>query len=255
MASRTERTPFGDWWWTVDRADAGGAVRADARRHHPVARGKPAGRGAARPRSVPLRQPAHPLPAADHRRPARRPRFCRRADLRRVALVVFLVSLLLVAMTPFFGAEIKGARRWLVIARRQHPALRIPQARLRHPDRLAVRGIDAAAGDAGQHRGAGAAADGRRAAGAAAGLRPDHADRAGVGRAVLHGRDAADLGRRARGRRRRSASSAPISPCRTSPSASSASWIRLGRHLQHRSRAGDASRAAAGSAAARARAR
>jgi cell division protein FtsW len=28
---------------------------------------------------------------------------------------VFLVSLLLVAVTPFFGAEIKGARRWLVI--------------------------------------------------------------------------------------------------------------------------------------------
>jgi cell division protein FtsW len=36
--------------------------------------------------------------------------------MRRVALVVFLVSLSLVAMTPYFGAEIKGARRWLVIA-------------------------------------------------------------------------------------------------------------------------------------------
>src|SRR5207302_10402225 len=37
-------------------------------------------------------------------------------QIRRVALVVFLISLLLVAATPFFGAEIKGARRWLVIA-------------------------------------------------------------------------------------------------------------------------------------------
>ena len=37
-------------------------------------------------------------------------------QIRRVALVVFLISLFLVAMTPFFGAEIKGARRWLVIA-------------------------------------------------------------------------------------------------------------------------------------------
>src|SRR5262249_24882092 len=33
----------------------------------------------------------------------------------RLALVVFAVSLILVAATPYFGAEIKGARRWLVI--------------------------------------------------------------------------------------------------------------------------------------------
>ena len=31
------------------------------------------------------------------------------------ALVVFVVSLVLMAATPYFGAEIKGARRWLVI--------------------------------------------------------------------------------------------------------------------------------------------
>jgi len=31
-------------------------------------------------------------------------------------LMMFIVSLVLVAATPFFGAEIKGARRWLVIA-------------------------------------------------------------------------------------------------------------------------------------------
>jgi cell division protein FtsW len=36
-------------------------------------------------------------------------------ETRRVALVVFLVSLVLVAATPHYGAEIKGARRWLVI--------------------------------------------------------------------------------------------------------------------------------------------
>src|SRR5438477_305676 len=62
--------------------------------------------------------------------------------------------------------------------------------------------LAAAAGDAGQYGGAVAAAVGRGAAGDAAGLRPDHADRAGLGRAVLHGRDAADLGRRACGSRR-----------------------------------------------------
>jgi cell division protein FtsW len=36
-------------------------------------------------------------------------------DIRRLALIVFAVSLILVAATPYFGAEIKGARRWLVI--------------------------------------------------------------------------------------------------------------------------------------------
>src|SRR6202034_366574 len=36
-------------------------------------------------------------------------------DIRKVSLVVFVVSLVLVAATPYFGAEIKGAKRWLVI--------------------------------------------------------------------------------------------------------------------------------------------
>jgi cell division protein FtsW len=36
-------------------------------------------------------------------------------DIRKLALVVFFASLVLVAATPYFGAEIKGARRWLII--------------------------------------------------------------------------------------------------------------------------------------------
>ncbi|HEX4111563.1 MAG TPA: putative lipid II flippase FtsW, partial [Stellaceae bacterium] len=36
-------------------------------------------------------------------------------DIRKVALIVFVISLILTAATPYFGAEIKGARRWLVI--------------------------------------------------------------------------------------------------------------------------------------------
>ena len=36
-------------------------------------------------------------------------------QIRRLSLIVFIVSLVLVALTPMFGAEIKGARRWLVI--------------------------------------------------------------------------------------------------------------------------------------------
>ncbi|CAK0770112.1 putative peptidoglycan glycosyltransferase FtsW [Azospirillaceae bacterium] len=34
-------------------------------------------------------------------------------NVRRLALIVFLASLLMVAMTPFVGMEIKGARRWI----------------------------------------------------------------------------------------------------------------------------------------------
>src|SRR5262249_41566840 len=35
--------------------------------------------------------------------------------IRRLAVVVFVVSLLLVAATLHFGAEVKGARRWIVL--------------------------------------------------------------------------------------------------------------------------------------------
>jgi cell division protein FtsW len=36
-------------------------------------------------------------------------------QIRRLAVVVFVVSLIMVAATPMFGAEIKGARRWLIL--------------------------------------------------------------------------------------------------------------------------------------------
>src|SRR5262249_62306018 len=35
--------------------------------------------------------------------------------IRRVALVVFAVSLVLVAATLWYGAEVKGARRWITL--------------------------------------------------------------------------------------------------------------------------------------------
>ena len=99
------------------------------------------------------------------------------------------------------------------------------------------------------------AAAGRGAAGARAGLRPDHADPDGVGRAVLHGRHAHDLGRRPGRHRDRPDCSAPTCSCRTWRGASSASWIRPpatpSRSIWRRSRL----RAAAGSGRGRARAR
>jgi len=36
-------------------------------------------------------------------------------QIRRLSLMIFFVSLIMVAATPYFGPEIKGARRWLVL--------------------------------------------------------------------------------------------------------------------------------------------
>jgi cell division protein FtsW len=36
-------------------------------------------------------------------------------QIRRLSVVVFAISLIMVASTPYFGVEIKGAKRWLVI--------------------------------------------------------------------------------------------------------------------------------------------
>ena len=139
MVSRTERTPFGDWWWTVDRlmlAALGALMLAgivlSLAASPPVA----ARLGLD---AVPFRQPPHPVPrrrrssmllgdlvpdaAPDPARRARRVRrqpgagrgdaVLRRRDQGRAAL----------DRDP----------------RRQHPAVGIRQAGLRDPDRLAVR--------------------------------------------------------------------------------------------------------------------
>jgi cell division protein FtsW len=96
----------------------------------------------------------------------------------------------LLVATLIFGAEIKGARRWLVIARRRRPGVRVHQAGVRGADRLAVRRIGARPEMPANTVALGLLLLRSCAAGAAAGFRPDHAGRAGLGRAVLHGRHA-----------------------------------------------------------------
>ena len=138
MVSRVERTPFAAWWWTVDRlmlAAMLGLMLAgivlSLAASPPVA-----ARLGLEPfyfvnRHILFLIPAIAVLIATSFLP---PRY-----IRRIALVVFVVSLGLVFMTLVYGAEVKGARRWLNHSRRQHPAVGIPQARLRDPDRLAVR--------------------------------------------------------------------------------------------------------------------
>jgi len=114
MASRTERTPFAQWWWTVDRTVlAALAVLILAGIILSLAASPPvAGRLNLDPfhfvnRHIMFLVPTVLILLVTSMLSPR--------QIRRLALVVFLTSLLLVALTPMFGAEIKGARRWLVI--------------------------------------------------------------------------------------------------------------------------------------------
>lgn len=115
MISRAERTAFGEWWWTVDRAllfclfalmlagivlslAASPAVahRIGLESFHFVNR------------QVLFLIPATAVLVATS--------FLNPHWIRRLAFVVFIGSLALVVATLFIGPEIKGARRWLNFA-------------------------------------------------------------------------------------------------------------------------------------------
>ncbi len=114
MGSRAQRTAFNEWWWTVDRLTLaalvalmlGGIILCLAA-SPPVA-----ARIGLDPFHFVDRQVLFLVPAAIVLIAAS---FLSPREVRQVSLIVFLVSLILVAATPHFGAEIKGARRWLVI--------------------------------------------------------------------------------------------------------------------------------------------
>src|SRR6201989_3586319 len=114
MVSRTTRTPLGDWWWTVDRAVLAAmfglmlaGIILSLAASPPVAARLNLDAFHFVNRHILFLVPTVVVLLATS--------FLTPRQLRRVALIVFLVSLVLVAVTPFFGAEIKGARRWLVI--------------------------------------------------------------------------------------------------------------------------------------------
>ncbi len=112
MISRTQRTLFSEWWWTVDRLMIGAVLAL-------MLIGIVLLLAASPPVAIRLgldpfyfvhRQALFLLPALAvlFATSSLSPR-----QVRRVALAVFLVSLVLVAATLFVGPEIKGARRWL----------------------------------------------------------------------------------------------------------------------------------------------
>jgi cell division protein FtsW len=114
MASRTERTPFAEWWWTIDRLTlaAVGALMLAGIVLSLAASPQVAAKLGLDPFHFVNRHVLFLVPAAAVLIATS---FLAPRDVRRVALVVFLASLVLVALTPALGAEIKGARRWLVI--------------------------------------------------------------------------------------------------------------------------------------------
>jgi cell division protein FtsW len=114
MVSRAERTPFGEWWWTVDKLMLAalatlmlGGIVLSLAASPPVA-----ARLGLEPFYFVNRHVLFLLPAIAVLLGTS---FLSPPQIRRLAFAVFVVSLALVAATLIFGAEIKGARRWLVL--------------------------------------------------------------------------------------------------------------------------------------------
>ncbi|MGH6725146.1 MAG: FtsW/RodA/SpoVE family cell cycle protein, partial [Pseudolabrys sp.] len=114
MISRAHRTPFGEWWWTVDRLTlaAIGALMLAGVVLSLAASPPVAARLGLDPFYFVNRHILYLIPTVAILLGVS---FLNPRQIRRLALTVFAVSLIMVAATPYFGAEIKGARRWLVI--------------------------------------------------------------------------------------------------------------------------------------------
>ncbi len=115
MVSRTQRTPFGDWWWTVDKLTlaAIGALMLAGVVLSLAASPPVAGRLGLEPFFFVNRHIFYLLVSIAVMLGVS---FLTPRQIRRLAIVVFAVSVTLVALTPLIGPEIKGAHRWLIIA-------------------------------------------------------------------------------------------------------------------------------------------
>jgi cell division protein FtsW len=115
MVSRAERTPFAAWWWTVDRfmLAALGAVMLGGIVLSLAASPPVAARLGLDPFYFVHRHVLYLVPAIAVMLATS---FLSPRQIRRLALVVFVVSFALVVATLFVGAEVKGARRWIVLA-------------------------------------------------------------------------------------------------------------------------------------------
>jgi len=112
MVSRADRGVFAEWWWTVDKYLLGGVftlmligVILSLAGSPPVAERLGLDSFHFVERHVAFLVPAIAVLIATSLLTPR--------DVRRVALIVFLVSVALMFATLFIGQEVKGARRWI----------------------------------------------------------------------------------------------------------------------------------------------
>ncbi len=114
MLSRAQRTPFGEWWWTVDRLTlaAIGTLMLAGVVLSLAASPPVAGRLGLDPFYFVNRHIFFLFPTVAVLLAVS---FLTPRQIRRLSLIVFAVSLIMVAATPMFGQEIKGAKRWLVL--------------------------------------------------------------------------------------------------------------------------------------------
>ncbi|MBS0535806.1 MAG: putative lipid II flippase FtsW [Proteobacteria bacterium] len=114
MISRAQRTPIGEWWWTVDRLTiaAVGALMLAGIVLSLAASPPVAGRIGLEPFYFVNRHIFFLFPTIAIMLGVS---FLTPHQIRRLALIVFAISLVMVAVTPVFGQEIKGAKRWLVL--------------------------------------------------------------------------------------------------------------------------------------------
>src|SRR5262249_36659684 len=114
MVSRAQRTPFADWWWTVDKPMLAALIALmlagivlSLAASPPVA-----ARLGVDPFYFVHRHMMYLVPALAVLLATSllSPR-----AIRRLALLVFALSFIMVLATPFIGAEVKGAKRWIVL--------------------------------------------------------------------------------------------------------------------------------------------
>jgi cell division protein FtsW len=114
MISREQRTPFSEWWWTVDRALLAaivalilGGVILSLAASPPVAT-----RIGLDPFHFFNRHVLFLLPSFIVLVGVS---FLSPRQIRRAALVVFAISIVLIVATLAFGPEVKGSRRWITL--------------------------------------------------------------------------------------------------------------------------------------------
>src|SRR3954466_12360347 len=114
MISREQRTPFSEWWWTVDRpllaaivALMVGGIILSLAASPPVATRIGLGRSHFLNRQILFLLASFIVLVGVS--------FLSPKQIRRTALLVFAVSIVLIVATLLVGPEVKGSRRWITL--------------------------------------------------------------------------------------------------------------------------------------------